>query len=275
MIEDIEDVLVNGAEISDEQYAEFGRRVADALRHSLDRTPREGTLRMSNIGKPCLRQLWYEVNSKEEQEEMRGPTYMKFLIGHLIEEVALFLAEVSGHKVEGRQDEAEIEGILGHRDAVIDGTLVDVKSASTYSFQKFESGRLEEDDAFGYVDQIQSYLHHAQEDPIVTDKDRAAFFVIDKTLGNMCLDFHKRREFPPIPEIFKYRKKIVEQDEPPARTFDPIPEGKSGNMKLGINCSYCPFKKTCWPEARTFLYSNRPVTLVKVVREPNVPEITD
>lgn len=248
------------------------RTIANAVVLNLSERQNKATLRMSNIGTPCNRKLWYTVNEPDEKEELSGEVRMKFLFGHILEEVLLFLAELSGHRVEGRQDEQDILGIKGHRDAVIDGVLVDVKSASTYSFKKFEEGKLADDDAFGYIDQIQSYLHCAQDDPIVTDKDRCAFFVVDKTLGNMCLDIHKRSSFP-REKVVEYKKEMVARPEPPARGFDPIPEGKSGNMKLGVQCSYCDFKNRCYPELRTFLYANRPVFLTTVKREPNVPEL--
>jgi hypothetical protein len=62
----------------------------------------------------------------------------------------------------------------------------------------------------------------------------------------------------------------------PARTFEPIPEGKSGNMKLGLNCSYCGYKTHCHPGLRTFAYARGPVFLTDVIREPKetVKEIT-
>lgn len=234
---------------------------------------------MSNIGKPCARQLYYEVNSPEEAEPFRAENYMKFLYGHVIEELVLFLVELAGHEVTGRQDEQEISGIKGHRDAVIDGHLVDVKSASTYSFKKFRDGKLSEDDPFGYIPQIQSYLFSGQNDPKITDKDKASFLVLDKTLGHITLDTHERDTTTNWPQLFDEKKQIVEGDEPPAKAFQPVPMGKSGNLILDRTCSYCPFKRKCWSDAnegkglRTFLYASGPVDFVEVKYEPNVPEL--
>lgn len=224
---------------------------------------------MSNIGKPCERQLYYSVNSPEEAEELRPEAHMKFLFGDAVELLVLFLCEASGHDVQGTQDEQEIEGIKGHRDAVIDGTIVDVKSASTFSFQKFSNGTLAENDSFGYIDQLQSYLYAGQTDDKVTDKDRGAFLVVDKTLGHICLDIHERKRLP-YDKIFQHKKDMVASSSPPPRAFEPVPDGKSGNEKLGINCSYCDFKNKCYPDLRTFIYSTGPRYLTKVVREPKV-----
>lgn len=276
LVEDIYELVDKGLPegYDDEKIRDLGVSISRVIVARLtDRGPRKGMLRMSNIGKPCNRQLYYEVNDPEGQEALPPPARIKFLFGDILEELLLFLAEASGHRVEGRQDSLELEGVPGHRDCVIDGVTTDAKSASTYSFKKFQEGRLLESDPFGYSDQIQSYIEAGQDDPIVTDKDRGAFLVIDKTLGNICLDIHQKQRFP-IREKIKYKQRILE-GELPNRNFEAIPDGKSGNMKLGMECSYCNFSKKCWPEQRTFLYANRPVTLVEIVREPNVPELID
>lgn len=245
--------------------------IRSAIHNSLTDRETRATLRMSNIGTPCNRKLYYTVNNPEDKEPLEPEARIKFLYGHILEELLLFLAELSGHEVTGRQDEQEIEGIKGHRDAIIDGTLVDVKSASTFSFAKFQTGTLEQNDSFGYVDQLQSYLHAGQTDDKIKDKDRAAFLVVDKTLGKLCLDIHKRKD-EDLSKVYQYKKEVVARPEPPARGFEPEPEGKSGNMKLGLNCGYCEFKKKCHPGLRGFTYSNKPVYLTTVKKEPNVPE---
>lgn len=274
LVEDIEKVLVDGIDgDNDELITKFGLTLASVISKRLIREERKPTLRFSNIGQPCDRKLWYELNEPEKAEPLRPETYMKFLYGDIIEELILFLAELAGHEVKGRQDEQEISGIKGHRDGVIDGTLVDVKSASSYSFKKFKEGKLKEDDAFGYIPQILSYLEAGQNDPKVQDKDKAAFLVVDKTLGHFTLDFHRRDPDINWSELYNQKKEMVKQENPPERCFEPEPFGKSGNLKLGTNCSYCPFKRHCWPEVRTFLYSYGPVHLVEVVNEPAVPEI--
>lgn len=273
LVEDIESLLSSGIEdIPEKAFKNFTKGIASSIIDSLGKRERKATLRMSNIGRPCERQLWYEVNKPELSSELRPENYMKFMYGHLVEELLLFLAELAGHEVTGRQDEQEIEDIKGHRDAIIDGVLVDVKSASSYSFKKFKEGRLLEDDPFGYSDQLQSYLYAAKDDPIVTDKEQAAFLVVDKTLGHTTLDVHKKNN-KDYERIYREKKEMVQKSTPPKRAFTSKPFGKSGNETLQTICSYCPFKKTCWPELRQFLYSTGPVDLVVVNKMPLVPEI--
>lgn len=271
LIKDLDTLLETGYEVSDEQAKEFGDAMAKLLQTRLKREPKGGTLRMSNLGKPN-RQLWYEVNVPHEAEKLHPNSYLKFLYGDVIEELLITLVKLTGHKVEGQQDVMDLHGIKGSRDVVIDGMTVDVKSASPYSFQKFKEGLKPEKDAFGYITQINNYVHAAKDDPLVIEKDAGAFLVANKVTGDVHLDIHKKSNYP-IDEIIQYKKDMVASKEPPERCFEPEPMGKSGNMKLGINCSYCPYKKICYPDLRTFLYSTGPVFLTTVVEEPKVQEV--
>lgn len=273
LVDDIYGVF-DDPKVTEEQYLEFGQEVSAVMKEALRVRDGPRTLRMSSIGQPCTRKLWYEINMPEAAEKLTGKDRFKFLIGHMIESIVIFLAKAAGHKVEGQQDTQVIAGIEGHRDAVIDGRLVDVKSASPYSFEKFKRGELKKDDAFGYSDQIQSYLYAGQDDPVVEDKDKASFLVVQKVTGEICLDTHDKEDVD-FEKVYEYKKAIVAASEPPSRGFDPIPEGRSGNEKLPVVCSYCPFKQTCHPDVRLFLYSNGPVWLTKVVKEPRVPEVID
>jgi len=234
--------------------------------------PRKGYLRFSNMGTPCERKLWYEVNATEDKEEFSADTILKFLYGDIIEAFMLFLAEVSGHSVQGTQDRVELCGITGSRDAIVDGVTIDVKSASSFSYRKFADGKLHEDDPFGYIPQLQGYLKTGENDPIVLDKNRAAFLVVDKTLGHFCLDFHEKKNWD-WNAVLGHKKDLIASEKVPDRAFEPIPMGKSGNMKLDTFCSYCPFKQKCYPELRTFLYSSGPVFLTKVEKTPDVYEV--
>ena len=83
-----------------------------------------------------------------------------------------------------------VHGIRGHRDAVIDGMTVDVKSCSPFAFKKFRDGELRDNDPFGYISQLSSYVYAAKDDPLVTDKNRGAFLAIDKVNGEICLDVY-------------------------------------------------------------------------------------
>jgi hypothetical protein len=229
------------------------------------------SLRLSSLGTPCERKLWYSTNTPDAGEALSASSKIKFLYGDILEELLLFLAEEAGHDVQGRQTELDISGVKGHRDCVIDGRLVDVKSASSYSFKKFKEHRLGDDDPFGYLSQLGSYLYASRDDELVKDKDVASFLVIDKTLGHICLDTYPfdDRDWD---RIVQNKRRMLSYPEPPARHYSDIPDGKSGNRKLDIACSYCSFKDTCWPSLRTFMYSYGPSFFTHVAREPRVSE---
>ena len=130
---------------------------------------------MSSIGAGD-RKLWYLHNlPPESQEILSGPTHIKFLYGHLLEELLLLLVKEAGHTVEGEQDTLEIEGVQGHRDSVIDGVTVDVKTASKWGFKKFQEATLFTDDPFGYIAQISAYMEAGKTD--------GAFLAINKESG--------------------------------------------------------------------------------------------
>lgn len=276
LVEDIYRVVSEGAEVSEEQANEFGKQLADLianrLRERKEGSRKEFTLRMSNIGKGA-RQLWYESRF-EPNEKIAPHTLVKFMFGDIIESLVLFLAGVAGHRVTSQQAEVGVAGIKGHIDADIDGVTVDVKSASTFAFRKFENGTLADDDPFGYMDQMAGYCTARNTD--------GAFIAVDKQNGHIAyLPVYKEDlDGICIEDRIEYLKKAVASDVEPERCYQDEPDGQSGNRKLGVNCSYCPFKERCWADSngglglRTFLYSNGPRFLTNVAREPNVPEVT-
>ena len=255
---------------------DFGENVKQILRNNITESKFDKRkLRMSNIGKKD-RQLWYSYNGYEG-EKLMPHTKIKFLYGHLIEEMVLALTKLAGHDVTHEQKQVEVEGIKGSMDCKIDGVLTDVKSSSPYGFKKFKDGSLIDNDSFGYVDQIKGYAHAEGE-------TKFGWLVMDKTNGHLTyLKYDMEDEsqwywskinFFSSPERIKNIKEIVKQPHPPKRCYGHMPDGKSGNMKLGTGCSYCSYKHTCWDGGlRTFIYSNGPRYLTFVAREPDVLEV--
>lgn len=277
LVKDIYDV-VDGKGGWDATVTEFfASGMGDVARSRLEseHEQREPTLRLSGMGAPCKRKLWYEINEPHEREALPSSARLKFLYGDILEHLVISLAIAAGHKVEGCQDELYVQGIKGHRDCVIDGVTVDVKSASPYSFKKFEAGGLRDDDPFGYISQLSSYVYAGREHEVESHPSVGAFLVIDKVNGKLCLDMYDfSLEIKTKKEDFEETKRMVSEEEPPERGFNPVPDGKSGNEKLAINCSYCDRKFSCWPGVRTFLSSRGPVYLTTVKREPRMKEVT-
>lgn len=239
---------------------------------TLENAKRRGTLRLSRMGKQCPCALWHEVNRPELAEPLPPWANIKYKYGHLIEAMIIAYAKAAGHEVTGEQDELVLDGIVGHRDCVIDGCIVDVKSASSRGFAKFKDGSIEQDDSFGYLDQLDGYLVASADDPLVRVKDRAYILAIDKTLGHVCLHEHHLRE-DSIRERIAESKAIVARDTPPICMCGTVADGKSGNIKLDVKASYSAFKHSCFPKLRTFLYSSGPTYLTRVIRKPDVTEL--
>jgi hypothetical protein len=281
LVEDIYGLFEAGAGAGDENdrlselalFRGFGDNLHDLMEARFHNKREGGSyLRMSNIGRPD-RQLWFDINGKGERENFLPATLIKFAYGDMIEQMMLLYAKMAGHEVTHEQAEVEVDGIKGHIDAIIDGCLVDVKSASSFSFQKFDSGALFEEgnDPFGYVAQLCGYIE-------ATGCERGGFLAVDKTLGKVCFcEIPKELiEKYNVKQRIEHIKEVINGPDLPPRCYPDVPDGKSGNFKLGTGCSYCPHKFNCWSDSnggeglKTYYYSTGPRYLTKVVREPKV-----
>ena len=267
---------------SENLAAAYAARIGEAFISATklrDEPRSRGKLWASDLGKRCLRQHWYNFNKPESGEKLTGNTKFKFLYGNILEEAVLYYAEEAGHTVTNQQMvvEHELDGwtIRGRIDAIIDDTLVDVKSTSSYGYKRYKDGITIANDSFGYLHQLAFYKEFSG-----AATSNSGFIWIDKQNGHI---HYTKANTPPKEELISRAKEIIssvdkeELDVP--RGYAAEPYGKSGNEALPISCSYCPYKDTCWRDSnggqglRGFVYNQGPVWFTKVVREPNVPEI--
>jgi len=280
LVEDIYDSISvpndgTALDVTEEDIDNFGNAMKDVLRnwsHPKERSSKNN-LRMSNVGKP-MRQLWYDLKSeKEAQLPLDSSVFIKFLYGHILEEVVLLLVKLAGHDITSEQKEVDIDGVKGHMDCKIDGEVIDIKTASGFAFKKFRDGTLRDDDPFGYMSQISGYEEAEQ-------TNEGGFLALNKETGELALYIPEYLDKPNVKNKIKKIRNYLKFDEPPDRCYNSIPEGKKGNMKLPRGCVYCRHKNTCHKDAndgeglRVFKYSNKLVYLTNVVVEPRVPEIT-
>lgn len=275
LVDDIYATLTGDHKFDEEKVRAFSQRLGDMMVKRLSGGERPPGLSLSQIGEACDRKSWYDVNDSENAEKLEPQARFKFLYGDILEELTLFLAEEAGHDVQGQQDSITVNGVVGHRDAVIDGVLVDVKSANSRGFIKFKTHNLEADDPFGYLTQAGLYLHGSLNDDKVKVKGEFAFLAVDKELGAIVLDRYRKPKGRDYDGLVQHKLDVVGQPNPPARGFSPVPAGHSGNLKLHTKCKYCKHKAKCYPETRKFLYSNGVEYLTKVVSEPRVEELID
>jgi hypothetical protein len=248
--------------------SDLGKHLSERLVEQFAPRSGKGTLRLSKMGDQCPRALWYSVHYPELAEKVPGHTEIKFYYGHILECLVLPLAKAAGHEVVGEQDAVSVDSIVGHRDAIVDGCLVDVKSASGRSFEKFRDGSIKMDDPFGYLSQLDGYVVGSLDDPLLRVKDRAYILAIHKELGHLCLYEHRVREDHIRHRIASY-KQIVERSSPPACTCGTVADGESGNVKLDMRASYSPYKHCCFPNLRTCIGSgDKPRYFTTVVKWP-------
>ena len=261
-------------DLSEEVIEQFGESMKDVLRHWSTPLPRsEASLRMSNIGRPN-RQLWYDLKSPTEPQPIPPATFIKFLYGHMLEEVVLLLVKLAGHKVSDEQKEVKVKGVQGHMDCIIDGEVIDIKTASGYAFKKFRDGTLREDDTFGYLAQLAGYeAGHGT--------SGGGFLAMNKESGELALYIPEDLDKPNVESKITIVRKSLKDKNPPELCYHPVPDGMSGNMKLPRGCIYCRHKLECHKDTnegkglRVFQYAKGLAYLTKVMKEPKVKEITN
>lgn len=274
--------LLNPANVhvhNEDHSEEHALNISTAFTKALTREDfnrEKGKLWASDLGKKCLRQMWYKFNEPEAGEDLMGHTRFKFLYGNLLEDAVLYLGKEAGHTITHEQElvETEVDGwsIRGRIDAIVDNVTTDVKSTSSYGYKKYsKEGLTPQNDGFGYIEQV-SYYH-----AFGPDTDGAGFIFVDKQNGHI--------KYIPIQPVDKETltgkaSAIITAVEEPddtavPRGYSDVPYGKSGNRSLDIACSYCEFKHRCWPNLKGYVYSHGPVWMTEVKQEPRVPEITD
>lgn len=253
----------------------FSKALSGVAENRFSKEREHRGLSLSSLGSPCNRKIQLRARYPEKAEPHSPELLGTFFYGDLLETVVLTLAKAAGHTVEAEQETVDVFGVQGHLDAIIDGVVVDVKSASSYSFKKFRENQLRENDPFGYISQLSSYLSALQQDPRVKDKKTAAFLAVQKERFQLHLDKYdlsqevtnKRAEVEAI--------KVLVDNTTLVDRLEPVPKGKSGNMVLCQSCSSCEFRKYCWPDVRVFLYSTGPEYFTEVVEEPRVMELIE
>ena len=175
-------------------------------------------------------------------------------------------------KVTDQQKKVNVDGIIGHMDSKIDGEVVDVKTASSYSFKKFENGTLSEDDPFGYIAQLPGYEENEK-------TKQGGFLAINKSTGQLALYRPDDLTKPNIKTLIKDVKEKLDLKEVPPKCYEPIPHEKAGNMKLPAGCVFCSHKVECHKDTnegkglRAFKYASGNVYFTHIVKEPKVEDV--
>ena len=213
-----------------------GEEVAGALLEALTVRQPKGGLRMSGIGK-CERAQWYNYHGYEA-EEIEGEVYLTFLTGHVMEAVLLGIIQASGHEVTGQQKRHTVEGVSGSQDCYIDGELVDVKTASAWSYDnKFKEDGIN-GDTFGYIKQLSGYGK-------TEGRDTGYFLAFNKNKSTLKLC--KQELETDVDQHIIQLKEKMEMDEPPMRLANATKLDKRENkQQLCMDCAFCGHKENCF-----------------------------
>ena len=267
----VSDLNIGEKQIPDELLADVTAGIGNAIIEWA--TPRDrsnSVLRMSSIGKPS-RQLYYADKYKESSPP-DAATLIKFLYGHILEELLLFLVKLAGHEVTDQQKEVNVKNIKGHMDCKIDGEVIDVKSASGFSFKKFQHGTLRENDPFGYMYQLAGYEK-------AEGTHDGGFLAINKESGEVALYQPEELDKPNVESRIDDLIEMFSIQQIPDKCYQPIPAGTKGNMKLPMGCVYCSHKIECHSDTnngkglRMFKYAKGIEYLTSVRSLPRVEEI--
>ena len=265
--------ITDGQEIPDELLDELGNKIKGTIKTwGTPQNHNKFKLRISNIGRPA-RQLYYsQQDSKQIKHD--AATQLKFLYGHIMEDLLIFLVKLSKHQVTDEQKEVQVNGIQGHMDCKIDGEVIDIKTASGFGFKKFKNGTLRDDDPFGYISQLSGYER-------AEGTNNGGFLAMNKESGELALYQPEDLDKPNIKNLIsKLVDLIFNFNKPPEKCYKPLASGTKGNMKLPIGCVYCNHKFQCHEDTnggkglRIFKYARGPEYLTTVVSATKVEEIT-
>ena len=102
---------------------------------------------------------------------------------------------------------------------------------------------------------------------------------MNKETGELTMFIPDDMDKPNIKSKIKKVKNIIASETPPDFCYQPVPEGKAGNMKIARGCTWCPHKFECHKDSndgqglRVFNYAKGPIYFTKIVSEPNVVEV--
>jgi hypothetical protein len=254
--EHLNSVLRNLPTVDPEELVEYASFFGDQARWSflrqIGQERQEWRLRPSD--QKCSRQSWYKRMGKEEIADTGK--FGTFLFGDVAEAFAVTILHIAGVDVVDYQTQVTIptglkEDTFGTTDLLIKWGghlwLVDVKSASSWSFEKAQAGLV--DDAFGYKKQIKTYLMAPELMALGVDRGMLLFF--NKETGRQFCEV-------PVPppttaeiQEWKTHCKTVMGDTEPDRPVWAITDLRPRLKVLelaDVRCRYCPFIHTCWGE---------------------------
>ena len=257
------DAVRGQGKLSPEIISEFKESCGKALEKQFNET-NDWRMRMSGLGKPLCQQ---QLEKKGKEKEISYNTVIKFLMGDLLEAVAIAVMKGAGVNIEKVQEPVKLKiggiELKGTYDVKIDGRVWDIKSASPSNFMgKFgEFGsynKIKEDDPYGYV--MQRHLYGEAD-----NSDFCGWIAINKVTGEFAVceaPENQQKDRKEILESANETIKSLKSNKKFEKLYGEITEtyvpksGKNkglrietGNTLLESICGYCDFRKHCWPKS--------------------------
>jgi len=208
-------------------------------------------MRVSNLGRPlCQLQMEQKGVNRTERQETFKP--VKFATGGMLEAWLVAVLKSCGLPITSLSEKVSLEingeEIQGELDLGIDNAVYDIKTASAYSFRKYQDGFMSvyEDDPFGYV--IQGFLYAAAK-----NQPFGGWIVVNKNTGEIVVcETPINREKYEREAILTAASRVdtLIKKKPFERQFEDIEEkfkkAITGNRKLPFTCAWCDYKFECW-----------------------------
>jgi len=248
---------------------ETGKEVDEALRYEVEKmagwafkrqfmtdeeSSSKGTIRLSSVGR-CPRQVAYGFHGIEKAgKEMDQRAKIVFWMGDLVELTVTNLAKLAGCNLTATgfnqmQIKLPVNGsmISGHPDGILfedkQQFLLEVKSMSSYGFEKFQNGDIDS----AYLAQVNSYME-------ALGLNRCVFVGINKDSGVMAERVIDKD--PVLVERIRENIKTVLKSTPENLPPQPTEYGPDPKGFYTWNCRYCAWWKVCRTNAEEVLVKN-------------------
>ena len=241
---------------------EFKEACGHALERQFTQRKNEYRIRMSGVGKAlCQQKLDYDPDVIPDVDYT---LIKKFLFGDIIEAVAIAIMKSAGVEIQDEQKPVSLDiagmTLKGTYDVRIDNKVYDIKSASPAAFSsKFGANggyfSVKKNDPFGYIPQGYLYAKAAGvefggwivinkatgewavcETPDIYDKDaEEAITLAETNIKEILSKSPFKRGFEDSAETYKDKEKKLKY---------------TGNRLLPVDCSFCGYRKHCWPDSQ-------------------------
>jgi len=230
-----------------------------AVSRQLQRDNKGFRIRMSGLGRPLCQQL---MERDGFEEDMDYNSVLRFLFGDITEAIVMLILRESGCKIVDYQKEVDLEidgsKIKGTLDVILEDEMGvqkvwDIKSASEWSFrQKYGGGyeKMKEDDLFGYL--MQGHLYGE-----ALGMPFGGWIVVNKSSGEIAVVEAPEWQEEDRKEYMKDAKRRVSILTDPESKVKKFPtefelyrKERTGNKVLAKPCTFCGFRKHCWPNAQ-------------------------